>query len=580
MILRSLPTLAAFLCGMSPLLGAAPPVSCEQLLPKHTLALVKIPNVAEFRRKWNASSFGAMQRDPAFHPFFADLERQVDRLAIGVKTTLGVGVKELWLSTEGEVGLAVVHSPESGFAFVGVGELAKTDQAAALRTAALEIALAARGAQNIRLKTAGNLDVTSWSIGAEPDLIKICYFRRGRRLVISHDLNALLSVATIANKGEQDTLAANPVYQFISEQTAASSGEPAVQWFVDPVGALKSAVAANLDGNPNRDLVAGLLSAAGIDKVKGIGGTVELASPFADNITRTFGYIEPPADGLLDAFKLPATHQVPPAWVKEDANFYTQINWSGPRFYRAVATFFDSFQGAGSFQSLIGSARVPNTEATVADLIQQLTGPLHIVAKMPRSPREMLQQPVVLAVGLADAKKAGETIRAIADAAGAKPEVVDGVPVYKLQIGSPLGGAGFEIAASIAEGTLMVSTSPRYLGSVLSGRSMKRPLAQTASYKQATAQLPEKTSLLSYQRQDRRFEGLYEQIRTGKLQVPLYGQIMTRLGIDFSKLPPAAAIRPYLQTSTSFIEPAEKGFRMIDIGRRLDDRADDSEPEE
>jgi hypothetical protein len=84
----------------------------------------------------------------------------------------------------------------------------------------------------------------------------------------------------------------------------------------------------------------------------------------------------------------------------------------------------------------------------------------------------------------------------------------------------------------------------------------------------ATGGFPEKTSMLSYQRQDRRFEGLYEQIRAGKLQFPLYGGIVTGLGLDFTKLPPARAIRNYLQTSSSFIEPAEKGFRMIEIGYR------------
>jgi hypothetical protein len=122
------------------------------------------------------------------------------------------------------------------------------------------------------------------------------------------------------------------------------------------------------------------------------------------------------------------------------------------------------------------------------------------------------------------------------------------------------------VAASVAEGALMISTSPRYLGSVLSGRGRKRPLAQSPTYQQATGQFPEKTSMISYQRQDRRFEGLYEQIRSGKLQLPLYGGIVSGLGLDFSKLPPAQALRPYLQTSSSFIEPADKGFRMIEIG--------------
>ncbi|HUE14875.1 MAG TPA: hypothetical protein VMR25_11970, partial [Planctomycetaceae bacterium] len=548
---------AMFLSACSFLLGAEP-VTSEQLLPKRTLAFVKIPNASEFRRKWNASSFGAMQRDPAFRPFFADLERQVDQITVRVKTTLGFGVKELWLALDGEVGLALVHSPESGFAFVGVGELGSDEQSAARRIAILEAAVAARGGIDVRLKVA-DIDVTSWSIGPDDEKTTFSYFRRGRQLVVSHDLNTVLALAAGTKKGIHESLSANPVYQYIVDQTRASSGEPAVQWYVDPVSALETAVSANLEGNPNRDLVTGLLSRAGVDKLKGIGGSIELASAFADNISRTFGYVEPPAGGLLEALKLPATHQVPPTWVKDDANFYTQINWSGPRFYRALADFFDSFRGAGSFRSLVGSARLPNTETTYEDVMNQLVGPLHVVAKMPRSVRELLSQPAVLAVGVADPKRAEEMIHAIANAAGARAETVSNVRVYKLRFPSPLGGQDFEVAASVAEGALMVSTSPRYLGSVLSSRLRKRPLAQSPTYKQAIGSFPEKTSMISYQRQDRRFEGLYEQIRSGKLQLPLYGGIVTGLGLDFSKLPPAQAIRRYLQTSSSFIEPAEKG---------------------
>ena len=120
---------------------AAQQMTSERILPKRTLALVKIPNAAEFRRKWNASSFGAMQRDPAFRPFFADVERQANRLTAGVKRTLGVGVKQVWLSLEGEVAVALVHSAESGLAFVGVVEVAPDNPSAARRIAALDAAL-------------------------------------------------------------------------------------------------------------------------------------------------------------------------------------------------------------------------------------------------------------------------------------------------------------------------------------------------------------------------------------------------------------------------------------------------------
>jgi hypothetical protein len=546
---------------------AGQPATSERLLPRETIAFAKIPNATEFRRRWNQSSFGAIQRDPAFAPFVADLERQLDARTARIKRATGLGVKELWLSLKGEVAVALVHSHDNGFAVVGVVE-AGEDETSAVRTmAALEAALALHGAVAVRLH-ASDVDVTSWSLGAEPDTLTFSCFRRGRHVVVGADLNTILTLAAKTRSDGRDSLAENPFYQYIMEQTRASSGDPAVQWFVDPIGGLRAAIDSNLQGNPGRELIAGLLKKAGIEKIKGIGGSIEFASAFADNITRTFGYVEPPADGLLDAFRLPATHQVPPAWITEDANFYLQVNWSGPRFYRAIAAFFDSYQGAGAFRTLVGSGRLPNSEVTFEECLNQMVGPVHVVANFPKSTGDLLKQPAIVAIRIADPKKAGEMLRSIATSAGAKLQSFGGTTTYTMRLGLPQSGPAIEVAMAVVEGTLMVSTNPRYLHSVLSSRGKKRTLAESHDFQQATGDFPEKTSMLTYQRQDRRFEGLYETIRAGKLQLSLYGGMMAGLALDFSKLPPAEAIRGYLQTSSSFIEPVERGFRMIEIGFR------------
>ena len=188
---------------------------------------------------------------------------------------------------------------------------------------------------------------------------------------------------------------------------------------------------------------------------------------------------------------------------------------------------------------------------------------------------ELLKQPACFASACAIPKRPTRCWRN-RQAVGATAQTVAGVTTYTLQLAQPQlappqsgqtnGGPALGLAFSIAEGSLMVSTSPEYLQSLIAGRAKLRPLAETPRFKQATGRFPQKTSLLSYTRQDRRFERLYEEIRSGGFRLPLYGGIVTGLGLDFSKLPPAKAIRPYLQTSAGYIEPADKGFRMIDIG--------------
>jgi hypothetical protein len=481
---------------------AGPPVTSERLLPRETIAFAKIPNATEFRRRWNQSSFGAMQRDPAFAPFVADLERQLDARTAWIRRATGLGVKEMWLSLNGELAVAVVHSQDNGFAVVGVVE-AGEDESSAVRTmAALEAALALNGAVAVRLH-ASDVDVTSWSLGAEPDTLTFSCFRRGRHVVVGADLNTILTLAAKTRSDGHDTLAENPFYQYIMEQTRASSGDPAVQWFVDPIGGLEAAIGSNLRGNPNRDLISGLLKKTGIEGFKGIGGSIEFASAFADNIMRTFGYVEPPAEGLLDAFRLPATHQSPPAWITDDTNFYLQVNWSGPRFYRAIAAFFDSYQGAGAFQTLVGSGRLPSSEVTFEECLNQMVGPVHVVANFPKSTGDLLKQPAIVAIRIADPKKAGEMLRSIATSAGAKLQSLGGTATYTLRLGLQQSGPAIEVAMAVVEGTLMVSTNPRYLQSVLSSRGKKRTLAESRDFQQATGGFPEKTSMLTYQRSGR-----------------------------------------------------------------------------
>src|SRR5947209_543313 len=108
----------ALILSLSSLAAAAEPTAAvhsgsEQLLPKHTLAFVRIPSARTFRQKWNDSSFGTMQNDPKFRGFFADIERQIAELTLGVQQTAGLSLKELWLSLEGEISLAVVNRPEA-----------------------------------------------------------------------------------------------------------------------------------------------------------------------------------------------------------------------------------------------------------------------------------------------------------------------------------------------------------------------------------------------------------------------------------------------------------------------------------
>ena len=72
--------------------------------------------------------------------------------------------------------------------------------------------------------------------------------------------------------------------------------------------------------------------------------------------------------------------------------------------------------------------------------------------------------------------------------------------------------------------------------------------------------------MITFQRQDGRLEGLYEQLRGGLLNVAgIPGVAGGQVDFDFKSLPPFTAMSRYLQTTGSFVVPEKDGFRIVNI---------------
>jgi hypothetical protein len=155
-----------------------------------------------------------------------------------------------------------------------------------------------------------------------------------------------------------------------------------------------------------------------------------------------------------------------------------------------------------------------------------------------------------------------------------------------------------ELAIAVTQGTLMLSPNADYLEATLGNQGRGRPLADSPQYREIAVQFPARSAMITYQRQDGRLEGLYEQLRSGMLrtypkrgltlsgeatkptkstrlpkgQTPfrigtsanglpgLAGQL---LSFDFTKLPPFPQMSRYLQSTGSFIVPEDDGFRVV-----------------
>lgn len=530
----------------------------EDWMPADTLFFSRFSNLSEFRRQWRASSFGAQAEDPAFGEFFADVVTRVS----GVTDGLGISLTALWAEVDGELSLAVVRNAANDLSLVAVADFGDPSAAGAMIDR-LETKLRSEAAEPTSIEVA-DTELKSWRRNRDKTLANISYFAEGGKVVFSDQIQTLAETVRIGRSSDSQSLADNPEFQHVIERILPGDFSGA-NWYLNPSEVVDAAVSSRMAGNPNPQTVQRVIDTVGLDQFRGFGGSFWLGKGNMDSISTTYGHVETPVQGFWKAFTIPAEPQRPPEWVKEDVSLYSQINWSADRFYQTIRTLVDRVRGDGTFDQTIGSMQVGQSGMTYGELANRLVGPLHIAAEIPGDARELINQRAVFAIEIEDPERLRELVSDFANRAGAEVRQAGNNELYHFQPDVPefadLPPLGFAVA--VTDDTLMLSPNADYLGQTLSGRAAMRPLADSPEYREIAAQFPERTSMITYQNQDSRMAGLYEQLRSGLLGGNLPGLTGQLLSFDFTKLPPWPAMSRYLQTTGSFVVPEEDGFRIV-----------------
>lgn len=531
----------------------------ENFLPADTLFYSRFANLSEFRKQWRASSFGAQAEDPAFAEFFTDVVQRVS----GVTDGLGIDLTTLWMEVDGELSLAVVRNATNELSMVAIADFGDPASAAAM-VDRLEAKLQSEAAESMSIEMA-DTKLKSWRRSRDRTLANISYFEEGGRVVFSDQVQTLAEAVRTGQSADASSLADNPNFRHVIERIVPRGDSSGANWYLNPTEVIDAAVSSGIAGNPDPQLVQSGIAALDLDQFRGFGGSFWLGKGNMDSVSTTYGYVETPVEGFWQAFTLPTAPQHPPEWVKDDVSLYSQINWSAARFHQTVGTLVDRVRGEGTFEETIGRMQIGQTGLTVSELAERLKGPLHIAAEIPADAQELTNQRAIFAIELTDAERLRQLVRDFAERSGAEVRQAGANEVYHFQpdLSEFAGLPPLSFAVAVTEDTLMISPNADYLGETLSGRETMRPLAESPEYQEIAAQFPEQTSMITYQRQDSRMAGLYEQLRSGILGGNLPGLAGQLLELDFTKLPPWPAMSRYLQTTGGFVVPEEDGFRIV-----------------
>ena len=557
-------------------LQAADAVKSERLLPPNVLAYLSIPSIPALHSGWQESHWGKLQNEPELVDFLEQFQAQLDIISQGVEKETGTTLNNILKIPSGEIALAVLQLPPNKFAAVGILDFGEKQRTLEILLTKLKEANEAKGAKLLTEEIDGTTihiisednagDATDAPQKPEPFKKQFAYFLKDTLLVAGNDTDALKAVLARWDGKHDDTFADNKEYKYLIEQCKTGEAEPLVKWYIDPIGMLTSAVSVGGQQNMQAQMFMGFLPALGISKIKGIGGAFELGTEDFSAVSKTMIYVDLPASGLLNVFQFPATDLTPPKWVSAQTSDYYSVNWNVSGAYDAVEGLVDSFQGPGTVARLLDQLSMQEGGPGLhlkKDILDQLSGRINVIQDYPNPDESDKRRILVgLKVNDVDAVKASLSKVAALPQFPGKVRDFKGTQIYEIpaELMGQVGGNNLGI--TIASENLMISSDVTLLEQILLADRTNETLADTKEFKRFAKFFPEKTSMLSFQKQNVQLKTAYDMLRSGDL-----GQNVE--DVDFSKLPPFDVIKKYLKPSGSYTEPNERG--VIFTGFQLKD---------
>jgi hypothetical protein len=566
-------------------------VSAPKRLPPDVVAYISVPNASELKKRFNASQMGLLIADPAMADFVADVKMAIANASKESEAQGGINIESLLAIPDGNITIAGLAGGPKGLGYVVMLDFGKNRSTVDKLIAKMAEGLANEGAKKTQVEV-GDFSITNFKLpvppanpntpGAAPprSLTNLGWFIDGSMLVVGNGTDTLKGVIARWDGKHSSTFGDNPVYRYIAEKGASDGPAPIAEWYLDPIALVTGMINGVDPNNFQAQLILGFLPTLGLDKIKAIGGTINMGTPKYEEISRTVIYVDPPRTGALDLLKFPATSQSPPKWVPANATSYMSLNWDLQAAWRGIGTLVDSFnpQGPGTFENLINQLATQEGGPMIhpkKDFIDHLSGRIQFVsdATQPEQAGELPGGRMLFALGVKNVDGLKATIAKLVNTPGSPVTTrqFQGETIYELPSPAQLGNAaGGKIGISIAQGNLMIGIPETLLEQALRGDV--EPLSASADYKRLATSFPAQASSIGYARQNTQLKTIYQMLRTGNLPGVAPGAGFPGGGgglpFDLKKLPPFSVVQKYLHSSGSYIIPDKNGAVMVSFSPR------------
>ena len=276
-----------------------------------------------------------------------------------------------------------------------------------------------------------------------------------------------------------------------------------------------------------------MLQMFGVDGLKAAGGSLAFNVGEYDQLTKVFFLSPGPARGLLKAFAMPKVDLKPEPWVPATVASYESFSWDLDNAYATLTEMANNF-GAGALIDNVEKGLVPPNGGEPLSFKKDLFGPLgnrFTVIGDFKKPINEDSQRILLAVALQDAKKFQATLTKLFAIAKVKPKTREfqGTTIYDIELPNapmpPTPPAAPSSRARSAWPSPRITSSPPPSRPSWSRSSAPaaRPWPTSPGYQAVAQLLPEKASLVSFDRSEEQARLLYDMVKTGNFQKALQG---------------------------------------------------------
>ena len=554
-VVTFLSTLALFSAIASSIAIADEVPTFSRRLPDSVAAHIAIPDALVLRERLPNCSWGRLLNDPLVADFRDNLVGQIlASIDASVQLPDGVSAEDLFNLDVGEITLTVLNPVNGNLPVVfSVDAAGSADTISSLvdETVAASVK---QGWTRSAVEHAGtSITVLKGGVAskAESAASVRAVFQRDGHVVVANSVDALKQVLDRWSGSVQGAFAANPTLNQIQRVTMKPGREPALFWYLDPVGATASILSQGATSNPTAGMALSRLPKLGLTSFQGVGGTIDFATGAHDTVTKIAGVVKQPVSAAMALVQFPPTNLTPPEWVPNDVDSCMMLNWDTQSAYSGAEQMADEFLGPGGLANALEvlSTKTDPPIHIKNDILDGLTGKVMILQSKAGS-NSGKGNATLLAVSLKDPQKFEGIVRQLIDQpgskAGSRTVGATTVAVYD--------GKKSSTHIAVAHGVLLVGSDTVLLDKVINSAGGDH-LVESAHFRQLSANIPAAKSLFAIQRPIGQLEVAYGILKTGGVAVPE--------GIDLKLLPTFDKIQHHFLPTATWAAPTADGFQYV-----------------